>query len=89
MSTTPSLTCKQLVELVSDYIEGALSPGLRDAFEQHIAGCDGCDRYVAQMRLTIAMLGKLTEDSIEPGARDRLLDVFRDWKGQQPLPAPP
>lgn len=76
------LTCKKLVELVTDYLEGALSPADRDLFEAHLAGCDGCDRYLKQMRLTIQLLGRLTEDAIAPDARDRLLEVFRDWKGQ-------
>ncbi len=83
-----ALTCKQLVELVTDYLEGALPAADRAAFEAHIAGCDACDRYLKQMRLTIQALGKLTEDSIEPDARDRLLDLFRDWEGSAPSGGP-
>jgi anti-sigma factor RsiW len=82
MSARKPLTCKELVELVTGYLEDALPPGERERFEQHLGECDGCDRYLTQMRLTIRMLGKLTEDSLEPDARDRLLAAFRDWKSQ-------
>jgi anti-sigma factor RsiW len=77
-----SLACKDLVELVTDYLEGALPPPDRERFEAHIAGCDGCLTYVEQMRHTIRAVGKLTEESIEPQARDELLKVFRNWKAE-------
>jgi anti-sigma factor RsiW len=82
------LTCKQLVELVSEYVEGTLSAADTARFEAHLTACDACTRYVEQMRRTIRMLGRLSEESLQPEARDRLLEVFRDWKGQQPAPAP-
>jgi anti-sigma factor RsiW len=75
------------VELVSDYLEGALTAGERERFEAHLDGCDACTRYLKQMRLTIEMLGKLTEESIDSEARDTLLGIFRDWKGQEPVGA--
>jgi anti-sigma factor RsiW len=74
------LTCQELVELVTDYIEGMLQPAERVRFESHLGYCPGCETYLEQMRLTIRAAGRLTEDSIEPAARDRLLDLFRDWK---------
>jgi anti-sigma factor RsiW len=74
------LTCIEMVELVSDYLEGALSWRLRRRFERHIAGCDHCTAYVEQMRLVIEATGSLTEDDIDPAARDELLDAFRGWK---------
>ncbi len=76
------LACKELVELVTDYLEGALSPTECARFEAHLMGCDGCTAYLDQMRLTIKTLGQLTEDTIEPQARDELLQLFRDWKQQ-------
>lgn len=79
-STTKEMACQDLVELVTDYLEGALPPAERARFEAHLAGCDGCTRYLEQMRLTIRALGRLTEESIEPQARDELLRVFRNWK---------
>ena len=74
------LVCQELVELVTDYLEGALSRRDRRRFERHIAGCEGCTAYVEQMRMTKQALGRIPEDSIPPGARDALLHAFRDWK---------
>lgn len=74
------MACRELVELVTDYFEGALSRRDRRRFERHIAGCDGCQAYVEQMRLTSRALGGLTEESLSPDARDALLHAFRDWK---------
>ena len=51
-------------------------------FEAHLAGCDGCTRYVAQMRETIRLTGMLTEDDLSPETRDTLLDVFRNWNAE-------
>jgi anti-sigma factor RsiW len=74
------LNCQELVELVTDYLEGALPPAECARFEAHLTECDGCTRYLDQMRLTIAAIGRLTEESIEPEARADLLQLFRDWK---------
>jgi anti-sigma factor RsiW len=78
--TTDDLACKELVELVTEYLEGTLPPAEHARFEMHITACDDCTTYLDQMRLTIDALGKLTEESIEPHARDDLLRLFRDWK---------
>jgi anti-sigma factor RsiW len=77
---TTDFTCQELVELVTDYFEGALPDPERTRFEQHLAGCDGCTTYIEQLRQTIRALGKLTEDKISPEAQQQLLQVFRDWK---------
>ena len=74
------LACQELVELVTAYFDGALSRTDRRRFERHIAGCDHCTAYVEQMRLVIEATGSLTEDDIDPAARDELLDAFRGWK---------
>jgi anti-sigma factor RsiW len=74
------LSCQELVELVTDYFEGALSSDERAAFEHHIAGCTGCHEYVEQMRQTIELTGSLTPDDVPPEAVARLLDAFRDWQ---------
>ncbi len=74
------LSCQELVELVTDYLEDALTSGERARFEAHLAGCKGCTNYLQQMRATIRVLGQLTEEAIEPQARDELLRLFRDWK---------
>jgi hypothetical protein len=69
-----------MVELVTEYIEGMMSPRLRAIFEAHLNVCPGCTAYLDQIRQTISVLGKLTEETIAPQARDELLQVFRDWK---------
>jgi len=74
------LSCQELVELVTDYFEGALSPEQRAEFEHHIGKCTGCHEYVEQMRTTIELTGSLTEGDIPPEAAARLLDAFKDWR---------
>ena len=74
------LTCRELVRLVTDYLEGALSESDRRRFEAHLTDCDGCTTYLAQVRDTIRITGTLTEDSLASGDRDELLAAFRTWK---------
>ena len=74
------LTCKDLVELVTDYFEDALPPVQKQRFEDHLKGCKGCTAYLNQMRKTINLIGKLTEDDVQPAAKDELLHVFRNWR---------
>jgi len=74
------LTCQELVELVTAYIEGALTLHERARFEAHLAVCRGCTTYLEQMRQTISLLGTLTETTMSPHARDDLLGAFRRWK---------
>jgi anti-sigma factor RsiW len=75
------LSCQQVVELVTDYLEGRMSRSDRRRFEKHLSACDGCTAYVEQMRLTLRALGKLEERDISKRAKDELMDAFRDWKG--------
>ncbi len=77
--TNGALTCKELVELMTEYLEGTLPLEERARFEAHLIGCEGCTHYLDQMRRTIRLTGMLTEESIEPAARDELLRLFRDW----------
>jgi anti-sigma factor RsiW len=79
VATSSALTCQQLVELVTDYLENALSQGDQRRFEEHLAACPHCTAYLQQMRTTIAATGRLTEESLPAGARDELLAVFREW----------
>ncbi len=74
------LTCKELVEVVTDYFEGALSSADRERFEQHVSKCDWCKIYLEQMQATIRTLGSLPEETINPRAKEELLAAFRDWK---------
>ena len=78
--TNGALTCKELVELVTEYLEGTLPLEEQNRFEAHLIGCEGCTHYLDHMRRTIRLMGMLTEESIEPGARDEILLLFRDWK---------
>jgi hypothetical protein len=74
--------CRELVELVTAYLEGALSLENRMRFESHIAGCDGCTTYLEQMRRTIELTGTLRVDDISRDAEEKLLHAFRDWASQ-------
>jgi anti-sigma factor RsiW len=75
------LTCKELVELVTGYLDGSLRGRRRRRFESHLAGCDGCTRYVAQMEATIRSTGALTEERVTDEQKTVLLAAFRDWSG--------
>ncbi len=74
-----TFTCQQMVELVTDYLEGRLSRRDRKRFEKHISGCPGCSRYLEQMRVTIRTVGRLDEGRISAAAKRELLEAFRDW----------
>jgi anti-sigma factor RsiW len=73
------LSCRELVELVTDYLEGSLPEEERLRFEDHIERCNGCRVYLEQIRQTVAVLGHLPEDALTPDAERVLLDTFRDW----------
>lgn len=79
----PELTCQELVELVTDYLEETLAQEDRLRFEEHLSECEGCHAYVEQMRHTIQITKRLTEDEIPSSARNSLLQAFRDWKQEQ------
>ena len=74
------MTCKEVVEIVSDYLEDALSAQDRARVEAHLAGCAGCTTYVEQMREIIRLTGMLTEEQVPVEHRERLRQAFRDWK---------
>ena len=77
--TEPALTCHEVVEIVTDYLEGALTPDVEERVEAHLALCDGCARYLDQMRETIRLTGMLTEDQIPDEQKRELLEAFRSW----------
>jgi len=74
------LSCQELVELVTDYLEGALPEKARLRFEDHIGRCSGCKLYLEQMRQTISLLGHLPADALAPEAEAKLLEAFRGWR---------
>ena len=71
------MTCAEFVELVTAYLEGTLDAETGQRFVEHIAICDGCDRYLQQIRETVAQLGLLPTESLSDEARERLLSAFR------------
>lgn len=74
------LSCKELVELVTEYLENTLPEPDRIRFETHLSGCTGCTHYLEQIRHTVALTGKLTTETIDPAVESELLKIFRDWK---------
>jgi anti-sigma factor RsiW len=74
------IVCQQAVELVTDYLEGALSPRDRARFEAHLAGCPHCTEYLEQIRATIAALGRIEPEELAPHARDELVALYRSWQ---------
>jgi anti-sigma factor RsiW len=74
------IPCVEIVELVTDYLEGALSTRDRQRFEAHLARCEHCTAYVEQMRDTLALLGEIPPESLSERAQDELLAAFRDWR---------
>lgn len=74
------MSCKELVELVTAYLEGTLTAADRAAFEEHLTECTGCDRYLEQFRITLEVLGVLPEEKLSAASRQHLLDAFTDWK---------
>jgi len=80
MSATAPLTCRQLVELVTAYLDGALSASDRTRFDDHIRRCRHCRAYLAQVRETVALTGQLREKDVPPAMREALLAAFRSWK---------
>jgi anti-sigma factor RsiW len=76
------LVCQQVVELVTDYLEGALRGSARRRFEKHLAGCPHCTEYLAQMRETIRLAGRVTPEDLTPQMRDDLTDLYRRWHAE-------
>ena len=85
MSSTRTLTCKELTEVLIDYLEGVMPLEDRARFEVHLAVCDGCVTYVDQMRQAIATMRRLRPDDVEATAPDDLLEAFRAWKRGEPV----
>ena len=78
-ATQEPMTCQQLVELVTDYFEGAMVPAERDRFEAHLKVCPGCEYYLEQMRTTMRLVKDTNELDGRPEVAE-LLDMFRDYK---------
>jgi anti-sigma factor RsiW len=79
MSAVRELTCQEIVELVTDYLEGTMDAGLRAAFETHLATCDGCTRYIDQIEATIRLAGTIEPEALSPEFQAGLLEAFRHF----------
>jgi anti-sigma factor RsiW len=77
------LACQEVVELVTDYLEGALTRSQRRRFEAHLAGCENCTEYLEQMRATIRLTGALHAEDLTPHMREELTELFRHWRTQR------
>ncbi len=74
------IVCQQAVELVTDYLEGALSRRDRRRFEAHLRACPNCTAYVEQIRITILLAGAIDAEDLTPKAREELRDLYRGWR---------
>jgi anti-sigma factor (TIGR02949 family) len=80
MSEPREMGCKELVEVVTDYLEGRLPPQDVRRFEEHLEECEGCVNYLDQMRQTIRLVGLLREEDVPREAAERLLEAFATWR---------
>jgi anti-sigma factor RsiW len=74
------LVCQEMVELITDYLEGSLPRSQRRRFDAHLAGCEHCSEYLAQMRATIAAAGRLSVEDLTPEMREEFGRLFRRWR---------
>ncbi len=80
MSDVNYLTCREVVELVTDYLEGAMPAAERSRFEEHLMGCEGCEIYLDQVKTTVRVTGALDEASIPAEQLEALTRAFRNWR---------
>jgi anti-sigma factor RsiW len=76
------LVCQEVVEMVTDYLEGALPPVDSRRFETHLTGCPHCTEYLAQIRETIRLAGRVTTEDLTPQMRTDLTDLYRRWRAE-------
>ncbi|OJU85787.1 MAG: hypothetical protein BGO11_07825 [Solirubrobacterales bacterium 70-9] len=77
------MVCREVVELVTDYLEGSLSRADRRRFEAHLADCPHCTEYLAQMRATIRLTGRLEPEDLSAAMREDLGELYRRWRDQR------
>jgi anti-sigma factor RsiW len=82
MNARDEMTCAELVEVVTDYLEGAMAPGDRARFEAHLEECPYCVNYLGQIRTAVLALGRLEAEIIPPPRREELLEAFRGWRAR-------
>jgi anti-sigma factor RsiW len=74
------MTCRQVVELMTAYLEGNLPASERTRFEEHIAGCDGCRAYLAQLQTTREVVGRTANEPMPASVERELIEAFRNWR---------
>ena len=77
------VVCREAVELVTDYLEDALSQARRRRFEAHLAHCPDCPEYLAQMRAIVALAGRVTPDDLTPRMQEEFIGVYRRWRDDE------
>jgi len=78
-----ALVCQEMVELITDYLEGALSRSQRRRFEAHLSACEHCTEYLEQMRATIRLTGRLQDEDLTPAMRDEFTALYRRWRSEE------
>ncbi len=76
------LACREIVELVTAYLDGSMPRSQRRRFEAHLSGCSNCTEYLAQMRTTIRLTGRLGNEDLTPEMEDDLREVYRRWHSE-------
>ncbi len=79
----PPLVCRQMVELITDYLEGTLPRARRRRFEAHIVGCEHCTEYLEQMRRTIRLTGRLRAEDLTPQMSEEFAAIYRGWQAER------
>lgn len=74
------MACKELVELVTAYLDGELDPETRARFDMHLLECDGCENFLEQFRATVQTVGSIRDEELDPAFRSRLLDAFKNFR---------
>ena len=78
------ITCRQVVALMTDYLDDALGPDDQALMEAHLAECEGCAEHLRQIRITVAVTGRIREEDLTPAVRDDLMDLYRRWRRDRP-----
>lgn len=77
------MACNELVEIVTDYLDGTLPPAELARLRDHLMSCDGCQAHIEQMRATVRVLRSEPEEQASPQLANALADVFREWASSQ------
>ena len=79
------ITCRQAVGLTTDYLDGALGPDDLALVEAHLGECEGCAEHLRQIRITVTVSGRISENDLDPAAREDLMDLYRRWRRDRDL----